>query len=231
VITTRQFQGYNHLRFNDEQLVQQALTHRSYVNEHDDPEAVDNERLEFLGDAVVDFVAGEMLFHHYPDVNEGDLTRLRSALVRTESLAQLAIDCRVGEALRIGKGEEQGGGRARLNNLCGAFEALIGALYLDQGLDAVREFLIPHLETRLRQVLQEQLDKDARSLLQERSQAEYSLTPQYRTVSMSGPDHEREFTVEVLIGDRVVGSGVGRSKQAASQSAAQDALRRLESET
>lgn len=231
MITTRQFQGYNHLRFNDEQLVQQALTHRSYVNEHDDPEAVDNERLEFLGDAVVDFVAGEMLFHHYPDVNEGDLTRLRSALVRTESLAQLAIDCRVGEALRIGKGEEQGGGRARLNNLCGAFEALIGALYLDQGLDAVREFLIPHLETRLRQVLQEQLDKDARSLLQERSQAEYSLTPQYRTVSMSGPDHEREFTVEVLIGDRVVGSGVGRSKQAASQSAAQDALRRLESET
>jgi hypothetical protein len=103
------------------------------VNEHDDPEALDNERLEFLGDAVVDFIAGEMLFHQFPDVNEGDLTRFRSALVRTESLAQLATDCRVGEALRIGKGEDQGGGRLRVNNLCGAFEALIGALYLDQG--------------------------------------------------------------------------------------------------
>jgi ribonuclease-3 len=183
--------------------------------------------LEFLGDAVVDFVAGEMLFYRFPNVNEGDLTRLRSALVRTESLAQLARDCRVGEALRMGKGEEQGGGRTRLNNLCGAFEALIGALYLDQGLDAVRAFLIPRLETRLSQVIQEQLDKDARSLLQERSQAEYSQTPQYRTVSMSGPDHEREFTVEVLIGERVVGTGLGRSKQAASQAAAQDALRRL----
>lgn len=221
---------YNRLYFKNERLLLQSLTHRSYVNEHDDPEAEDNERLEFLGDAVVDFVAGEMLFYRFPDVNEGELTRLRSALVRTESLAQLAKVCRVGEAIRMGKGEEQGGGRSRLNNLCGAFEALIGALYLDQGLDAVRTFLNPHLETRLAQVIQEQLDKDARSLLQERSQSEYSQTPQYRTVSMSGPDHEREFTVEVLIGERVVGTGTGRSKQAASQSAAQDALRRLEEE-
>ena len=230
VITTQRFQDYNQLHFNEERLLQQALTHRSYVNEHDDPEAEDNERLEFLGDAVVDFVAGEMLFYRFPDVDEGELTRLRSALVRTESLAQLAVDCRVGETLRMGKGEEQGGGRTRLNNLCGAFEALIGALYIDQGLDAVRAFLNPRFESRLAQVIQEQLDKDARSLLQERSQAEYSQTPQYRTVSMSGPDHEREFTVEVLIGERVVGTGTGRSKQAASQSAAQDALRRLEQE-
>ncbi len=226
MITRQRFQDYNQLAFNDERLLQQALTHRSYVNEHDDPEAVDNERLEFLGDAVVDFIAGEMLYHRFPDVDEGDLTRLRSALVRTESLARLAEDCRVGEALRMGKGEEQGGGRTRVNNLCGAFEALIGALYLDQGIERVREFLMPRLEERLEQVIQEQLDKDARSLLQEYSQAEYNLTPQYRTVSMTGPDHEREFTVEVLIGERVVGSGTGRSKQAASQSAAHDALRR-----
>lgn len=231
MITTKHFQDYNQLQFEDERLLQQALTHRSYVNEHDDPDAVDNERLEFLGDAIVDFVAGEMLFDRYPDVNEGELTRLRSALVRTESLGQLAADCRVGDALRMGKGEEQGGGRARLNNLCGAFEALIGALYLDQGLDAVREFLNPRFETRLEQVIQEQLDKDARSLLQEHSQAEFSLTPQYRTVSMSGPDHEREFTVEVLIGERVVGTGTGRSKQAASQAAAHNALKRMEEES
>ena len=227
MITVQRFQDYNHLDFDDPHLLQQALTHRSYVNEHDDPDAVDNERLEFLGDAIVDFIAGEMLYHRFPSVNEGDLTRLRAALVRTDSLAQLAVDCRVGEALRIGKGEEQGGGRARVNNLCGAFEALVGALYLDQGMDVVREFLMPRLESRLSQVLQEQLDRDARSLLQERSQAEYSQTPQYRTVSMTGPDHEREFTVEVLIGENVVGTGVGRSKQAASQAAAQDALKRM----
>lgn len=229
-ISTQRFQDYNRLHFNDPRLLQQALTHRSYVNEHDDSQAVDNERLEFLGDAIVDFIAGELLYHRFPDVDEGELTRLRSALVRTESLARLAEDCRVGEALRMGKGEEQGGGRTRLNNLCGAFEALVGALYLDQGLDAVREFLNPRFEARLTQVIQEQLDKDARSLLQERSQAEYSQTPQYRTVSMTGPDHEREFTVEVLIGERVVGTGTGRSKQAASQSAARDALRRLTEE-
>lgn len=228
VITPQRFQEYNQLEFNDSQLLTQALTHRSYVNEHDDPDAVDNERLEFLGDAIVDFIAGEMLYHRFPDVNEGDLTRLRAALVRTDSLAQLAADCRVGEALRIGKGEDQGGGRKRINNLCGAFEALIGALYLDRGLDEVRAFLTPRMESRLEQVLQEQSDRDARSLLQERSQAEYSLTPQYRTVGMTGPDHEREFTVEVLIGEQVVGTGTGRSKQAASQSAAQDALRRLQ---
>lgn len=224
MINAQQFRDFNALTFSDERLLQQALTHRSYVNEHDDPEALDNERLEFLGDAVVDFIAGEMLFHQFPDVNEGDLTRFRSALVRTESLAQLATDCRVGEALRIGKGEDQGGGRLRVNNLCGAFEALIGALYLDQGMETVRNFLIPRLETRLAQVLQEQLDRDARSQLQERSQAEYNLTPQYRTVNVAGPDHEREFTVEVLIGEKVVGTGLGRSKQAASQAAAHDAL-------
>jgi ribonuclease-3 len=170
-----------------------------------------------------------MLFHRFPEVNEGDLTRLRAALVRTDSLAQLAVDCRVGEALRIGKGEEQGGGRARINNLCGAFEALVGALYLDQDMNVVRDFLTPRLETRLSQVLQEQSDRDARSLLQERSQADYSQTPQYRTVSMTGPDHERVFTVEVLIGENVMGTGIGRSKQSASQAAAQDALQRLAS--
>jgi ribonuclease-3 len=230
VITILQFQDENHLRFKDDRLLQQALTHRSYVNEHDDLDALDNERLEFLGDAVVDFIAGEMLYHRFPDVNEGDLTRLRSALVRTESLAQLALECQVGEALRMGKGEEQGGGRTRINNLCGAFEALVGALYLDQGLDAVREFVNPRMQIRLEQVLQEQLDRDARSLLQERSQAQFNLTPLYRTVSMTGPDHEREFTVEVLIGDKVVGTGVGRSKQTASQAAAQDALRGLSDE-
>jgi ribonuclease-3 len=216
------------LRFGKPELLQQAMTHRSYVNEHGESELGDNERLEFLGDAVLDFLVGDMLFGRFPDMPEGNLTRLRAALVRTESLAQLARDARLGEALCMGKGEEQSGGRERLTNLCAAFEALIGALYLDQGLDAVRAFVTPRLELLLEQVLAESLDKDARSLLQEWSQAHRNLTPVYRTASASGPDHQKEFVVEVLIGEQVVARGTGRSKQAAAQAAAREALGLLE---
>jgi ribonuclease-3 len=227
LIDLAEFQKENGLHFNDPTLLQQALTHRSYVNEHEDEES-DNERLEFLGDAVLDFISGEMLYKRFPDMPEGDLTRLRAALVRTESLAALAVKCQLGEALRMGKGEEKGGGRERPNNLCGGFEAMIGALYLDQGLDGVRTFVIPHLLERLKQVFAESLDKDARSVLQEISQAQYNLTPAYRQIDASGPEHEKEFTFEALIGSQIVGRGSGRSKQAASQAAAQDALVRLE---
>lgn len=219
------------LRFGDESLLQQALTHRSYANEHVDSDLIDNERLEFLGDAVLDFVSADLLFRRFPDALEGDLTRLRSALVRTESLAALARLCRVGEALRMGKGEDQGGGRERVNNLCGAFEAVIGALYLDQGLDAVKAFVIPLLLTRLEVVIAEQLDKDPRSVLQERSQRLYNTTPQYRMVGASGPEHDKAFTFEVLIGEDVAGRGIGRSKQAASHAAAYDALARMGDES
>jgi ribonuclease-3 len=159
---------------------------------------------------------------------EGDMTRLRAALVRTESLAALASRCHLGEALRMGKGEEKGGGRERPNNLCGGFEAVMGALYLDQGLEAVRTFVTPRLLERLNQVLAESLDKDARSLLQEISQARYNLTPAYRLVEATGPEHEKEFIFQALIGERIVGRGTGRSKQAASQAAAQDALEHLQ---
>jgi ribonuclease-3 len=228
MIELTEFQTENNLHFRDAGLLQTALTHRSYVNEHDDPALSDNERLEFLGDAVLDFVSGEMLFRRFPKMPEGDLTRLRAALVRTESLATLAVKCRLGEALRMGKGEEKGGGRERPNNLCGGFEAVIGALYLDQGLEAVREFVTPQLLQRLDQVLAESLDRDARSILQEISQATYNLTPAYRQVASSGPEHEKQFTFEALIGGQIVGSGMGRSKQAASQAAAQNALEQLE---
>ncbi len=228
MIELSEFQTENGLHFNDLSLLQQALTHRSYVNEHDENDLSDNERLEFLGDAVLDFISGEMLYRRFPAMPEGDLTRLRAALVRTESLASLAQRCRLGEALRMGKGEEKGGGRERPNNLCGGFEAMIGALYLDQGLEAVKVFVMPQLQERLEQVLAESLDRDARSILQEISQADYNLTPIYRLVAASGPEHEKQFTFEALIGEQVVGSGTGRSKQAASQAAARDALDRLE---
>lgn len=222
----QEFQAHNQFTFGSVDLLRQALTHRSYVNEHEATDLIDNERLEFLGDAIIDFVAGEMLYRRFPDETEGDLTRMRSAIVRTESLAELARLCHIGEALRMGKGEDATGGRERVNNLCGAFEAVIGALYLDAGLDAVKRFALPLLEHLLEQVLAEALDRDARSLLQEWSQAEFNLTPVYRIASAVGPDHAKLFTVEVLLGDNIAGSGSGRSKQSAAQAAARDALRK-----
>lgn len=225
---TQHFQDRLQLHFLNESLLSQALTHRSYINEHGATDTSDNERLEFLGDAVLDFIVGDMLYQRYPEMPEGQLTRLRAALVRTESLGGLAQQIALGEALRMGKGEEASGGRERLTNLCGGFEALIGALYLDQGLDAVRAFVTSRLDSLLEQILAESLDKDARSLLQEWSQAEHNLTPIYRTIASSGPDHLKEFVVEVVIGEQVVGSGTGRSKQAAAQSAARDALSRVD---
>ncbi|MEO8608506.1 MAG: ribonuclease III [Chloroflexota bacterium] len=216
------------LNFNNSDLLQQALTHRSYINEHGDDSASDNERLEFLGDAVLDFLVGDMLYQRFPDMPEGDLTRLRAALVRTESLAELALNLGLGQALRMGKGEETSGGRERLTNLCASFESVVGALYLDQSLDAVRKFAIPLLDSLLEQILADSRDKDARSRLQEWSQATHNLTPAYRTLSATGPDHQKEFVVEVVIGERGVAHGTGRSKQAAAQDAAREALHLLE---
>lgn len=205
-------------------LLQQALTHRSYINEQQDSNLSDNERLEFLGDAVLDFVVADMLYDQYPGMAEGELTRLRSALVRTETLADLAREHRVGEFLLIGKGEENNGGRDRTNNLCRAFEAVVGAIYLDQGLDAVKQFINPRMNTLEQVVMDEAMHKDARSRLQEWSQANLNITPAYRLVTTTGPDHNKEFVIEVVLGEDVIASGRGHSKQAASQSAASAAL-------
>jgi ribonuclease-3 len=215
------------VRFGNTALLQQALTHRSYLNEHPDMALQDNERLEFLGDAVLDFIVGEWLFQHLPDVREGVLTRLRSALVRNETLAALAEQIGIGEWLLLGKGEEDGGGRTRPSNLGSAFEAFIGALYLDQEIHGVRAFVMPLFGPALEAILREQSDKDAKSRLQEWCQAHLLQTPSYRTLSATGPDHEREFTIAVIIGDEVRGTGVGRNKQIAAQAAARDALSRL----
>lgn len=221
------FQQVIGVDFDDPEVLRRALTHRSYVNENED-ETEDNERLEFLGDAILDFVVADMLFARFPDVAEGELTQLRSALVRTESLADMAINFQVGEYLLIGKGEENSGGRTRVNNLCRGFEAIIGAVYIDQGLRGVRDFILPSLEAYLQYVLENSLHKDARSVLQERSQAELRFTPVYRLIDAAGPDHEKEFLIEVVVGSLVIGQGVGTSKRAAAQAAARDALVRLE---
>lgn len=227
-LTLEDFQAKLGLKFQDETLLRRALTHRSYVNEHPLEVAEDNERLEFLGDAVIDIVVSESLYTTFPDMTEGKMTRLRAGLVRRESLAEVARNDGVGAQLRLGKGEEDHGGRERDTNLCGAFEAISGALYLDQGIAAVRAFVLPRLQTRLQAMLREETDKDAKSRLQEWSQFNLNLTPSYRVLSVEGPEHARTFTIEVLVGETVYGTGKGSSKRVAEQEAAHDALENLD---
>lgn len=214
------------LPFTNIHLLTRALTHRSYVNEH--PEILeDNERLEFLGDAVLDFMVGAWLYNHCPEMNEGQLTRSRSALVRTEQLAEFARKLGLGKAMRLGRGELAAGGRDRPVLLCATFEALIGALYLQSGIPAVEKFVFPLLEEVGDAVLTNLEIFDPKSRLQEWTQAQKLGTPHYITVETNGPDHAKMFEVEVRIGHQSCGRGVGHSKQAAAQAAAQDAIQRL----
>lgn len=214
------------LNFSDSLLLNRALTHRSYLNEH--PEALeDNERLEFLGDAVLDFLVGAWLYNHFPEMKEGELTRMRSALVRTEQLAAFAQQIDLGSVMRLGRGEADGGGRERPALLCGTFEALIGALYLNAGLDAVRSFIEPMLEPAAYQILAGHKEQDPKSLLQEWVQSQGFSPPTYRTVTSSGPEHNKVFEVEVVVDGKVFGHGRGHSKQAAAKDAAQAALNEL----
>lgn len=211
------------LRLNSPNIISRALTHRSYVNEH--PETLeDNERLEFLGDAVLDFLVGEWLYHHMPEMSEGRLTSLRAALVRNEQLAEFARSINLGSALRLGRGEDESGGRQRFSLLGSAFEALVGAIYIDQGLQSVRDFIEPMLESAVAEILTENLDRDAKSILQEYTQSHGLGTPAYRTISVNGPDHQRVYEVEVVISGEIFGRGRGANKQAATKVAAGAAL-------
>lgn len=214
------------LKFNDLLLLSRALTHRSYLNEH--PEALeDNERLEFLGDAVLDFIVGAWLYNRYPEMPEGDLTRMRSALVHTEQLAYFARNINLGLSMRLGRGEAHAGGRERSALLCDCFEAVIGSLYLDQGIEAVRGFIFPMLDEAANDVLVNHKTEDPKSLFQEWAQSQGFQAPVYVTRSTSGPDHSKIFDVDVLVDDEVYGSGQGHSKQIAAKAAAQNALDRL----
>lgn len=219
------FQRCHGIVFHDEALLQQALTHRSWPHEQVGAAAVagDNERLEFLGDAVLAFAVTRALFERFPDMPEGELTRLRAALVRSETLAALAEEIQLGAMLRLGRGEEQHGGRQRLNILCDAFEALLGALYLDQGQAVAEAFVVPRLLPLIGGLLEGGL-VDARSRLQEWSQAQQNATPAYELLAESGPDHEKTFTVAVRVGDEELGLGGGHSKQSAAQAAARAAI-------
>lgn len=211
------------LSFSNPSLLTRALTHRSYVNES--PNTVeDNERLEFLGDAVLDFVVGAWVYQNCPEMAEGELTRTRSALVRNEQLAEFARTLQVGQALRMGRGESASGGRRRDGVLGAAFEALVGALFLDAGLSSVQVFMEPLLDGVRERVLTRAEIYDPKSRFQEWAQSQKLGTPSYVAVSASGPDHAKLFEVEVRINDKKYGSGHGSSKQIAAQVAAQTAL-------
>jgi ribonuclease-3 len=214
------------LPFTDVMLLSRALTHRSYLNEH--PEAIeDNERLEFLGDAVLDFVVGAWLYNHFPEMAEGDLTRMRSALVHTEQLAEFAREINLGPAMRLGHGEVQAGGRSRPALLCDTFEALIGAIYLQGEIQAVRKFTDPFWETASEYIISNHKNEDPKSQFQEWAQSEGYSAPLYVTRNASGPDHAKVFEVEVIVNGRVYGIGTGHSKHTAAKAAAMAALKSL----
>lgn len=212
--------------FHDFRLFGRAMTHRSYINEH--PEALeDNERLEFLGDAVLDFLVGAWLYNRFPEMAEGSLTRLRAALVGNDQLGEFALELGLGEVMRLGRGEHESGGRTRLALLGSTFEALIGALYLDQGIPAVQTFVEPLLEEATEQILEGRKDQDAKSMLQEWAQSQGYGTPYYQTITATGPDHEKVFEVEVIIGGQSYGRGTGHSKQTAAKAAARVVIESL----
>jgi ribonuclease-3 len=210
------------VHFQDAQLLRLALTHRSYIYETPGVGQSSNERLEFLGDSILALISADFLYRAFPHLSEGELTDVRAVLVRTETLAKFAREINLGKFLLMGKGEQNSGGGQRVQ--ASAFEAVLGAIYLDQGLTVTQDFLMPRLEPLAQEIVSKRLFKDNKSLFQEMAQANEGVTPSYRLVSQEGPSHNREFTVEVLLGDKVAGRGQGRNKQTAEQEAARSAL-------
>lgn len=214
------------IRFNDPSLLEQALVHTSYVNENMGI-TTSNERLEFLGDAVLGFIIAGELYQRLPQSTEGDMTELRSSLVRGDALSRMSKVISLGNYLYLGKGEEVSGGRRKPANLAGALEAVIAAIFLDQGSNATRDFILKLMDKELNEILSQGIEPDYKSQLQELIQAKYQQTPTYQVIEAMGPDHDRRFTVEVKVGDTVLGSGSGKSKKSAEAEAARSALDQL----
>lgn len=212
--------------FADIALLREAFTHRSYLNEHRGTEMRHNERLEFLGDAVLELVITDYLFHKCPDEPEGKMTAYRSALVNTNSIAESAVEWGMNEYLLLSKGEAKDTGRARQYILANTFEAVIGAIYLDQKYDAAKGFIERSLFQKLDGIIAGRTWQDAKSRFQEAAQERVGITPSYSVEKESGPDHDKKFVVGVYVGSECVATGEGRSKQDAEQAAAQAALER-----
>jgi ribonuclease-3 len=213
------------VNFKNKDLLIQAFAHRSYLNENLDFNLDHNERLEFLGDAVMELIVTEHLYKKYPNKPEGELTNLRAALVNAKMLTSIADELGFNDFLLLSKGEEKEGGKARACILANTFEALLGAIYLDLGYKTVEEFLKKNLIIRLAEILRTGSYKDAKSKFQEESQEKVGITPSYKVVKELGPDHNRIFTVGVYLADELVATGEGSSKQSAEEEAAKEALK------
>ncbi len=213
--------------FNDASLLEQALVHSSYINENPGFALTSNERLEFLGDAVLGQIVAEKLYQDFPHFTEGEMTKLRAALVRRDTLARMARAIRLGDHLYLGKGEEASGGRHKPANLSAALEAVIAAVFLDRGSSTAKEFTLRLLDIELKNAVSQRTEVDYKSELQELIQAKEQQTPTYYLVESTGPGHARTFTVEVRLGETVLGRGSGRSKKEAETEAARLALEKL----
>lgn len=219
---SKQFEEVLGISFQDASLLRLALTHRSYVYETPGAALATNERMEFLGDSILALISADFLYRTYPTLTEGELTDVRAVLVREGTIADFARTLGIGDHLRMGKGEQ--GTKESPRVLASAFEAVLGAIFLDQGLERVQQFLVPQLEPIANTIIQKRLFKDNKSLFQEIAQAQENITPAYRLVEQEGPSHNRTFTVEVMLGETVAGRGQGRNKQKAEQEAARNAL-------
>ncbi|MEY2664899.1 MAG: hypothetical protein RLZZ480_4 [Candidatus Parcubacteria bacterium] len=219
-----QLQKLLQVTFSDTKVLLSAITHRSYLNEHREATWDHNERLEFLGDAVLELVVTDFLFSKYPEKPEGELTAVRAALVNTVSLAASSEKLGVNDYLLMSKGEAKDVGRARQYILANAFEACIGAIYIDQGYDAAKKFIADRLFDKTDEIVRKRLWQDAKSRFQELSQEHASVTPTYETIGQAGPDHDRVFTVGVFLRHEKIAEGSGRSKQEAEQQAAEKAI-------
>lgn len=222
------FQTAIGVEFKDSSLLERAFIHRSYLNEHPKLGLEHNERLEFLGDAVLELVVTDFLYRNYPNA-EGDLTNWRSALVKTESLAAVAEKLGIAAFFKLSRGEAKGNARSHALISANAVEAVIGAIYLDQGYEAARVFIADHIISRLEEILATGSWMDPKSKFQELAQDQFGLTPSYKVLEESGPDHDKVFTIGVYVGDKLFGKGEGSSKQAGQQVAAQAALKKLTS--
>ncbi len=223
----------NHLQkrlgitFQDSSLLKTALIHSSYINENPGITTPSNERLEFLGDAVLGLVIAEKLYLEPNEASEGEMSRLRAALISRETLAVLAQRIDLGNYLQLGIGEEAGIGRQKPVNLAGAFEALIAAIYIDQGLETARRFILKMFGPEMYKLADQTAAANYKSRLQEKIQAAYQITPAYQVIETSGPDHDRFFVIEVKAGDKLLGRGSGKSKKTAETAAARSALENL----
>ena len=225
MINFANFEKKTKIIFKNKKLLEQAFIHRSYINENPSTTLSHNERLEFLGDAVLELIVTDFLYKKYPSYTEGELTALRSALVNAVIISEVAASIGMNDYLLLSKGESKDNGKARQYILANTYEAYVGALYLDQGVEVTEKFIHKSLLPKTEEIVSKKLWRDAKSLVQEKAQEFVNFTPAYKVLSESGPDHDKHFTVGIYFGPNLIAEGKGQSKQEAEQKAAEAALK------